>query len=163
MSIGPWVFNSLCQWESHVTFWSGCSAYSMVNLRFNERNYTRILRKWCDLTRFLEEMTHMGRAAEFILNIIGTSCVQSCLTPCNPMDCTLPCSSVHGVSQTRILEWAAIFFSRGGSSQPRDQTHVFCIGSHILYCWATRETICTYSCPGLKGWSDTETWLKNSF
>ena len=53
-----------------MTFWSGCSAYSMVNLRFNERNYTRILRKWCDLTRFLEEMTHMGRAAEFILNII---------------------------------------------------------------------------------------------
>ena len=94
-------------------------------------------------------MTHRGKAAEFILNITGTSCMQSCLTRCNPMDCSLPCSSVHGVSQLRILEWAAIFFSRGGSSQHRDQTHVFCISSHILYCWATSETICTYSCPDL--------------
>ena len=37
---------------------------------------------------------------------------QSCLTPCNPMDCSLPGSSVHGILQTRILEWVAIHFSR---------------------------------------------------
>ena len=41
------------------------------------------------------------------------------LDSCNPMDCGLPGSSVHGIFQARILEWwAAIFFS-GGSSQPR--------------------------------------------
>ena len=44
---------------------------------------------------------------------------QLCPTPCNPMNCSLPGSSVHGILQTRILEWVAIPFSRG-SSQPRD-------------------------------------------
>ena len=36
---------------------------------------------------------------------------QLCLTLCNPMDCSLPVSSVHGILQTRILEWGAISFS----------------------------------------------------
>ena len=40
---------------------------------------------------------------------------QSCLTLCDPMDCSPPGSSVHGNLQGRILEWAAIFFSRGSS------------------------------------------------
>ena len=54
------------------------------------------------------------------------------------MDCSPPGSSVHGISQARILEWIAIFFS-GGSSESRDQIHISCIGSCILYHWATRE------------------------
>ena len=49
-----------------------------------------------------------------------------CLTLLRPMDCSPPGSSVHGISQARILEWVAISFSRG-SSRPRDQTHIFCI------------------------------------
>ena len=53
-------------------------------------------------------------------------CAQSCLTLCNPVDCSPPGSSVHGISQARILEWVAISSSRG-SSQPRTQTHVFCL------------------------------------
>jgi len=57
---------------------------------------------------------------------------------CDPMDCSLPCSPVHGISQARILEWVAIDFSRG-SSQPRDWTHISCLGRQILYPWATRE------------------------
>ena len=48
---------------------------------------------------------------------------QSCPTLCNPMDCSLPGFSIHGIFQARILEWVAISFSRG-SSQPRDQTPV---------------------------------------
>ena len=48
-------------------------------------------------------------------------------------------SSVHGILQARILEWAAISFSRG-SSQPRNQTHICYIGRQILDHWATRET-----------------------
>ena len=47
-------------------------------------------------------------------------------------DCSPPGSSVHGISQARILEWVVISFSRG-SSQPRDQTHVSSIGRQILY------------------------------
>ena len=45
---------------------------------------------------------------------------------CDPMDCSLPGSSVHGIPQARTLEWVAIPFSKA-SSQPRDQTQV----SHI--------------------------------
>ena len=37
--------------------------------------------------------------------------LQSCLTLCNPMDCSLPGFSVHGILQARTLEWIAIFFS----------------------------------------------------
>ena len=44
---------------------------------------------------------------------------QSCPTLCDPMDCSLPGSSVPGIFQARILEWVALPFSRG-SSQPRD-------------------------------------------
>ena len=51
---------------------------------------------------------------------------QSCLILCNPIDYKLPGSSVHGIFQTRILEWVAISFSRK-SSQPRDQTGISCI------------------------------------
>ena len=38
---------------------------------------------------------------------------QSCLTLCNPMDCSLPGSSLHGILQARILEWVAIFLLQG--------------------------------------------------
>ena len=58
--------------------------------------------------------------------------LQLCPTLCNPMDCSLPGSSVHGILQARILEWVAMPSSRG-SSQSRDQTCVSCIaGSNSL-------------------------------
>ena len=63
---------------------------------------------------------------------------KSCLTLCNPVGCSPPGSSVYGISQARILEWAAIFLSRE-SSQLRDGTCVSCISRQILYHWATRE------------------------
>ena len=63
---------------------------------------------------------------------------QSCLTLCDPMDCSLPGSSVHGIFQARVLEWVAIAFSRG-SSWPRDQTQVSCIAGRYFTLWATRE------------------------
>ena len=57
---------------------------------------------------------------------------------CNPMDCSPPGSSVHGISQARILEWVAIPFSRG-SSWPRDWTYVSCIAGRFFTVWATRR------------------------
>ena len=48
---------------------------------------------------------------------------QSCPTLCDPMDCSLPVSSLQGILQARVLEWVAISFSRG-SSGPRDRTWV---------------------------------------
>ena len=51
--------------------------------------------------------------------------LQLCLTLCDTVDYSPPGSSVHRISQARILEWVAISFSRG-SSQPRDRTSTSC-------------------------------------
>ena len=63
------------------------------------------------------------RSYMFILldhfRIVKVLVAQLCLMFCNPMDCSPPGFSVHGILQARILEWVAIPFSRG-SSQPRD-------------------------------------------
>ena len=56
---------------------------------------------------------------------------QSCPTLCDPMDISLPGSAIHGIFQARILEWAAISFSRR-SSQPRDRTRVSCIADRCF-------------------------------
>ena len=56
---------------------------------------------------------------------------RSCLTLYDPMDCSPPGSSIHGILQARILEGVAIPFSRG-FSQPRDQTLVSCTFWQIL-------------------------------
>ena len=63
---------------------------------------------------------------------------QSCPTLCDPVDCSPPGSSVHGILQARILEWVAISFSRG-SFWPRDQTQVSHIAGRCFNLWATRE------------------------
>ena len=57
--------------------------------------------------------------------------LQSCLTVCDPTDCSSPGSSVHGILQARILDWVAISFSRG-SSRSRDRTCGFCIAGGIF-------------------------------
>ena len=57
---------------------------------------------------------------------------QSCLTLWDPMDCSLPGSSVHGIFQARVLEWVAISLSRG-SSRPRDRNWVSNSVGKMLY------------------------------
>ena len=71
--------------------------------------------------------------------------LQSCLTLCNPMTCSLPGSSVRGILQARILEWVAVTFSRG-SSWRRDWTRVSCVS-----CMTGRffTTSATWEAPGL--------------
>ena len=56
---------------------------------------------------------------------------------CNPMDCSPPDSSLHGILQARILKWVAIPFSRG-SSWPRDWVQVSCITGRFFTNWAIR-------------------------
>ena len=72
---------------------------------------------------------------------IYSEVAQSCPTLCDPMDCSLSGSSVHGIFQAIVLEWIAISFSRG-SSQPRDRTRVSRIVDTCFTVWATR-TIAT--------------------
>ena len=92
---------------------------------------------------------------------------RSCPTLCNPMDCSLPNSSVHGVLQARILEWVAIPFSRG-SSWPRDWTWVSCSAGSLFIIWATREAMkwegniifftLTLASHGFKKWKHWNHW-----
>ena len=63
---------------------------------------------------------------------------QSCPILCDPMDCNLPGSSIHGIFQARVLEWVAISFFRG-SSPPRDQTLASRIAGRCFMFSATRE------------------------
>ena len=57
------------------------------------------------------------------------------------IDCILPGSSVHGISQARKLEWVVILFSRE-SSRPTDGTWVSCIAGRFFTIWTTREAHC---------------------
>ena len=57
---------------------------------------------------------------------------------CNPIDWSLPGSSIHRIFQARILEWGAISFSRG-SSWPRDWTQVSCTAGRFFTNWATGQ------------------------
>ena len=61
------------------------------------------------------------------------SVTQSCLTLWDPVGCSPPVSSVHGILQPSILEWVSISYSRG-SSPPRDQTSISLI--HLPHWWA---------------------------
>ena len=87
-----------------------------------------------------------------LLQIKKSEVTQSYPALCNPMDCSLPGSSIHGIFQARVLEWVATSFSRG-SSWPRDWTQVSRIaGRHFttqvchiagrrFTVWATREVL----------------------
>ena len=78
-----------------------------------------------------------GVGCHFLLQCMNvereSKVAQLCLTLCDPMVCSLPGSSIHGIFQARVLEWVAIPFSRG-SSQPRDQTQVSCFAGRLFNC-----------------------------
>ena len=104
---------------------------------------TAFLLKFSDLLLTCS-LTHFSSWHVLLPDYIFGACLhaQSSLTLSNPMDCSLPVYSVHGISQARILEWVPISSSRG-SSWSRDQIGVFCVGRWILhYCttWACDYT-----------------------
>ena len=93
---------------------------------------------WCSL-----HISQISRVTIYSLDVLlfllGTP--QSCPTPWDPMDYNLPGSSVHGILQTRILEWVAIPFSKGSCYNPEtwDWTQVSCVVGRLFTIWATRE------------------------
>ena len=72
-----------------------------------------------------------------ITSLKESEVAQSCLALCDPMDSSLPGSSVHGIFQAGVLEWVAVSFSRG-SSQRKDQTWVSRVVGRLFTVWATR-------------------------
>ena len=87
----------------------------------------------------------LQRTGKNLLFFLTSMSAQSCKTLCNPMDCSPTTFSVHEISQARIL---AIFW---GSSWPRGQTCISCIGRQILYYGTTMEAyvFCLLNLKGL--------------
>ena len=65
----------------------------------------------------------LQEAVTSFIKVMCAKSLQSYPTLCDPMNCSLPDSTVHGIFQARILEWIAMLFSRR-SSKPRDLIHV---------------------------------------
>ena len=98
----------------------------------------------------------------FVLWVHAKS-LQLCLTLCDPADCSLPGSSVHGILQARTLEWVAISFSRG-SFWPRDRTHVSyvsCTDRRALYHCATWKAILYWGIAAVHGVAKSRTRLSD--
>ena len=106
-----------------------------------------------------------GGAQRLMNDRLRTSLVvQACLvaqlwlTLCDPMGCIPPGSTIHGISQARILEWVAISFSRR-YSWPRDQTQVSCIAGGFCTIWASKESLVVHwlrillPMQGIQAWS----------
>ena len=88
--------------------------------------FDNTLHLWCYLTSVLQAVTSTGLKFAFLSEMSACRCThspQSCLMLWDPMDCSPPGTSIHGVLQARKLEWAAMSSSRG-SSWSRDWTHV---------------------------------------
>ena len=103
-------------------------------------SYTVIVQPWWEWVKILKLYFH------YMLSVCAQS-LQSCPTLCDPVDCTLPGLSVHGILQARILEWVAISFSRG-SSQPRNQNCISCIFCITVGFFTTEpqgKPICCYA------------------
>ena len=107
---------------------------------------------WCESPVLVTDMWQAGIPKCFLIRWQKTgvrvyvSVTQSCLTLCDPMDCSPPGSSVHGILQARILEQVAIPFSRE-SSWPRDRNCVSCIADRFFTIWATKEAHIQEQCP----------------
>ena len=88
---------------------------------------------------------------EEVLPLLGDMTPQSCPTLCDPMDCSLPDSSVYRILQERILEWVAILFS-SRSSWPRNWTCISGIVGGFFTIWATKEAWWEHTLVKQKGW-----------
>ena len=90
--------------------------------------------KWCDNWLKIRRIYILIREFEMsggVCACVHAKSVQLPLTLCNPMDCSLPSSSVHGILQARIPEWVAMPSSRR-SSQLRDRTCCFCTAGRFF-------------------------------
>ena len=101
----------LCLWEHTCLCCCCCWVASIVSdcVRPHRGQATRLPRPWDSPGK------NTGVGCHFLLQCMKvkseSEVTQSCLTVSNPMDCSLPGSSVHGIFQARVLEWGAIAFS----------------------------------------------------
>ena len=90
---------------------TSAAAKSLQSVRPHRRKPTRLPHPWDSLGK------NTGVGCHFLLQCMKvkseSEVTQSCLTLSDPMDCSPPVSSVHGIFQARVLEWGAIAFSNG--------------------------------------------------
>ena len=128
------ILSSLCMFVKWMT--------EDVILALSWHIVTLLISKICFNESSFNIFRHMRR---MMLDPCVCVCVcvlvaQSCPTLCDPLDCSPPGPSVHGILQARMLESVAIPFSRR-SSQPRDQTLISGILGGFFTIWAIREAL----------------------
>ena len=122
--------------------------YIMWNARLDETQAgINIAGRNINNLRYANDRTLMAESEEDLKRLLmkvkeenESEVAQSRPTLCDPMDCSLPGSCLHGILQARVLEWVAISFSRG-SSWPRHQTRVSWIPGRRFNLWATRKKL----------------------
>ena len=128
-----------------------------------DRQMASIHLKRCSTSLILKEMQIKIKTTMWYHSIhvsISSDQSLSCVWICDPMDYSLPGSSVHGILQATVLEWVAISSTRG-SSGPRDQTHVSwvsCIGRQIPYHGAIWEAVIRMAIIKNKQKENTKYW-----
>ena len=128
-------------WNSESIRWEvGRKVQEEWERRYERQNLWTFLSLMNDIKVVGKTHTHIyiPPHTHIYVYISESEVAQSCPTLCNPMGCSLPGFSIHGIFQARVLEWVAIPFSRG-SSWPRVQTQVSCIAGRCFVLWATRE------------------------
>ena len=131
-----------CFFKLFMRIWDFMTPRSSMNLRILKSNKDeKAYRKWNQTTAQVStcpsvNFSNRKKKKKITLKVNVSRSVVS--NSCNPMDCSLPGCSVHGILQAKILERITFPVSRG-SSQPRDQTQVSCIAGKFFTIWATRE------------------------
>ena len=117
-----------------------CSHECMLSRRGNRKRLF-LLYQVASFQNFIIKYNVCSMLLPFLILLLLESeseVAQLCPTLWDPVDCSLPGSSIHGISQARILEWVAISFS-GGSCWPREWIRVSCIAGRHFTVWATRS------------------------
>ena len=140
-------FSTLWLYQLYITYPSiSASAFTInANLLFT---FVNTIVMWLTVFMIYTWLTYFSTNFKFTLyfneywkwKVLVT---QSCPTLYDPMDCSPPSSSVHGILQARILECVVIPFSRG-SPQTRDWSQVSHIAGIFFTIWATRELVLYY-------------------
>ena len=137
-------------WDAVHCWGSGCRWILVTPSVFQWRRRACSLTLWnihCEICSGQTEDVMQWKYS-FISWKVKVLVAHSCSILCDPVDCSLQCSSVRGILRARVLEWVAIPFSRG-SSWPRDLNCLnFRENTCTLPCWlrspvSSRETVCT--------------------
>ena len=144
---GRWTTNKSC--NHFITWFVLVMVYS--ELFWNHLRSITGLSKWVIVPMLFQNSSYLSchvlhvatTLLTYLLAVTVSVCrtvlvAQSCLTLCDPTNCSLPGFSVHGILQAKILEWIAIPFSRG-TSQPRDRTLVSWLIGRFFTIWATEK------------------------